>query len=888
MSGTAPVPQALRDASAAEPGALLDLLRGSTEGLTDGEAARRLREVGPNEVLPDTRTHLLLDVLSRLIEPLTLMLLVLSGVSAAIGDYDSALVTASMVILSVGLATLQERRSVRAAAALKALVHTTASVSRRPSTDAAAAMQEIPLPGLVPGDIVHLSAGDIVPADIRLLVAKNLFVNQAAMTGESFPVEKLALPHTPAAEGVLPGELVNIALMGTTVVSGTARGVVVLTGTRSVFGDISRQVTHVSPPTSFDLGLRQVATVMLRLILLMTPTVFLINYLTKGNLLQALMFSLAVAVGLTPEMLPMIVTVTLSKGALRMARRKVIVKELNAIQNLGAMDILCTDKTGTLTQDCVILRRHVDLDGNDTESVLRLTYLNSHFQTGLRNLLDTAVLNDQDAARQGKALVSQYQLVDELPFDFQRRRMSVVLDGEAGPLLICKGAVEEVLAICSQYEVAGTCAPLTDSRRHQAQAFVQSLNASGYRLLAVAYTAPAPSHAAAYELADEANLVLAGFVAFIDPPKDSAAAALLALKQSGVAVKVLTGDSPAITRHVCQLVGIAADTVVLGQDIDGLDDTAVAEIAERHAVFAKLTPSHKASIVRALRSRGHVVGVLGDGINDSPALRVADVGISVDSGTDIAKETARIILLEKSLLVLHDGVIEGRRVFANLVKYLRMATSSNFGNVFSVLGTSIWLPFLPMAPIQILACNLLYDISQASIPADNVDDEAIRSPGAWDIRMLWRYIALMGPLSSVFDYATFALLYGPLQLNSPSNAATFQSAWFLESILSQILVIYVIRTRRIPFVESRPAGVVLATTLLVALFAICLPFSPMAGTLQLVPPPAAFWRALPVIVGAYLLSAYVVRSWLHPGMRGLTDVPGMQDLSRAMSKTDGS
>jgi len=866
---------------------LFDRLHTGHTGLTESDAQSRLREFGPNAVVPDQRKHIVVDLSRRLLNPLTLMLLVLSGVSAAIGDYKSASVTASMVILSVGLSTVQERRSVRAAAALRALVRTTASVQRRVSAGDMAQLREIPLADVVPGDIVHVGAGDIIPADVRLLTTKNLFLNQAAMTGESGPVEKHAREEddtfSPAS---MPGDLENVALMGTTVVSGTGTGVVVLTGPRTVFGEISSLLTHAIPPTSFEVGLRRVAAVMLTLICVMTPAVFLINYFTKGDAFQALMFSLAVAVGLTPEMLPMIVTVTLSKGAMAMARRKVIVKELNAIQNLGAMDLLCTDKTGTLTQDRVILRRHVDIDGTVSDRVLWLTYLNSFFQTGLRNLLDVAVLHNDEAAQQPSWVRDRYHLVDEIPFDFERRRMSVVVESDTERLLICKGAVEEILGVCDAFEVAGHCAPFQDERRRSVYAFAQSLNDEGYRLLAVAYRTLSPIGARSYDVTDEKGLTLAGFVAFIDPPKESAAAALQALHASGVAVKVLTGDSPAIARHVCQLVGLQFGNVVLGRDLDGLEPDAVADLAEQSTVFAKLTPEHKATLVRALRSRGHVVGVLGDGINDGPALKAADVGISVDTGTDIAKETAHIILLEKSLLVLHDGVIEGRRVFANLIKYLRMATSSNFGNVFSVLGTSLWLPFLPMAPIQILACNLLYDFSQASIPTDNVDYEAIRSPGTWDIRSLWRYIALMGPLSSVFDYVTFAVLYGTLQLTTVSQADAFRSAWFVESILSQILVIYIIRTSRIPFVQSRPSTTVVVTTGIVAAISLWLPFSPLAPALLLVAPPPRFWLYLPAILLAYLLSAFVVRSWLHPGMHGPKRSENTPPVACAVSRTE--
>lgn len=887
----ATVPQPLHDAAAAGAAALLDSLHTGEAGLTEEDAAARLRQTGPNDVLPVRRTHLALDIARRLLSPLSLMLLVLSGISLAIGEFSSAGITASMVLLSVGLATWQERRSVAAATALRALVHNTATVQRRADAHAAPTHREIPLAELVPGDIVHIGAGDIVPADLRLLFTKDLFLNQSAMTGESVPVEKHAgdAPGTPPA--LLPGDLRNVALMGTTVLSGTGSAVVVLTGPHTVLGTISRLATQTAPPTAFETGIRRVANLMLTLIGVMTPLVFLINYLTKDDPFEALLFALAVAVGLTPELLPMLTTVTLSKGALAMARRKVIVKQLAAIQQLGAMDVLCTDKTGTLTQDSVILHRHVDIAGKESERVFALTYLNSHFQTGLRNLLDTAVLHHDEAATRAARLDEGYRLVDEIPFDFERRRMSVIVQSEAGHLLVCKGAVEEVLAACETCECDGAVAPLTPARRRDAMALARRFNHEGFRLLAVAFrqhAAPraahgeangdangggphgtmaegtATPHSATYGVADEQALTLAGFVAFIDPPKESAAGALRAIRASGIAVKVLTGDSPEIARHVCRLVGIDAGEIVLGRQLEGMDLPAMGELADAATVFAKLTPEHKAALVRALRARGHVVGVLGDGINDSPALHAADVGISVDTGTDIARETADVILLEKSLLVLHEGVIEGRRVFANLIKYIRMAASSNFGNVFSVLGASLWLPFLPMAPIQLLTCNLLYDLSQTSIPTDRVDDDALAQPSNWDIRVLWRYIAVMGPLSSCFDYLTFALLYGLLHLNTPAQAGAFQSAWFVESILSQMLVIYIIRTRRLPFIESQPSATVVATTIALAAVAMWLPFSPLAQALQLVPPVPAFWLYLPGILVLYLTGAFLVRGWLHP------------------------
>ncbi|REF01502.1 Mg2+-importing ATPase [Cupriavidus plantarum] len=856
---------ALLSAATLPPSALLSALGSSHLGLTDADARQRLEEVGPNEVLTDDGPQLPLELVKRLSSPLSVMLLVLSSVSLVIGDFSSAAITAAMVLLSVGIATCQEQRSVMAAKALRALVHTTATVQRRATAHADSTSAEVEIARLVPGDIVHIGAGDLVPGDLRLLTAKDLFLNQSAMTGESLPIEKsaLVLPNVADATALTPGDLPNIALLGTTVVSGTGTGVVVSTGVRTVFGDISRLASQTATPSAFDTGIRHVANLMLALICAMTPLVFAINYLTKGDPFEAMLFSLAVAVGLTPEMLPMLTTVTLSKGALAMARRKVIVKQLSAIQNLGAMDILCTDKTGTLTQDCVILHRHVDIDESESDHVFALTYLNSRFQTGLRNLLDKAVLLHDPAVVTSMGLDQRYRLIDEVPFDFARRRMSVIVESDTEQLLVCKGAVEEILSVCTTCERAGAVVPLTAPVMEEAKALAARLNRAGFRLLAVAFRSVAKAETRVYAVADESGLTLGGFVAFIDPPKETAAAALRAIRGRGIGIKVLTGDSPDIARHVCGLVGIDALEIVTGRQLDGLEETAVAGLAERCTVFAKLTPEHKATLVRALRSRGHVVGVLGDGINDSPALRAADVGISVDTGTDIAKEAAAVILLEKSLLVLHDGIVEGRRVFANLLKYIRMASSSNFGNVFSVLGASLWLPFLPMAPIQLLTCNLLYDISQTAIPTDRVDDDALAQPSSWDTRVLWRYIAIMGPLSSAVDFLTFLLLYFVLDLRSMASEAAFHSSWFVESILSQMLVIYVIRTRRIPFVQSRPSAALVAATIAIVTLALWLPFSPFAPALRLVPPPSAFWLYLPLLLAVYLSGAFLARGVLY-------------------------
>ncbi|WP_454720773.1 MULTISPECIES: magnesium-translocating P-type ATPase [Cupriavidus] len=853
------IPAALLRAARVPVAVLLGELAASPDGLSEDEAARRLQRYGPNQAERQPTRAAVLELLLKLLNPLNVLLLALALVSASISNFDAAAVIAVMVLLSVGLATVQERRSGRAAAALRAMVHTTAATQRRPGPDSPPATRELPICELVPGDVVHLAAGDLVPADARVLASKDLFVNQAPLTGESLPVEKFALDSTAGTE---PGTLDNMVLMGTAVVSGSASVVVVLTGPHAMFGGIARSLDEQAPATVFEQGLQRFARLMIALIAVLAPLVFLINGLTKGDWLEALLFAVAVAVGLTPEMLPMLVTVNLAKGALAMSRRKVIVKRLSAIQNLGAMDVLCTDKTGTLTQDHIILKKHVDLAGREAGRVLEFAYLNSCHQSGLHNLLDKAVLLHEEV---GEALrkAGDYRKIDEVPFDFERRRMSVVVEGPQGRLLVCKGAVEEVYAACASAELAGESVVLDDSHRRTLMAVCNALNADGFRVIAIAYKPlpPAPdTHP--YSVADESALILLGYIAFIDPPKESAAPALEALRRGGVEVKVLTGDSPLIASKICREVGLDAGRAVLGAELDGLSPQALGELAERTVLFAKLTPAHKAAVVKALRARGRVVGVLGDGINDAPALKAADVGISVDSGADIAKEAASIILLEKSLMVLHDGVIEGRKVFVNLLKYLRMGASSNFGNMFSVLGASAWLPFLPMAPIQVLTNNLLYDFSQTALPTDNVDETAIGRPRRWEIGKLGRYILCIGPISSLFDYLTFAALYWVLGASTPAQQHLFQTGWFLESLLSQTLIVHVIRTRRIPFVQSRASNALSATTLAICAAAAWLPYSPLAQPLGLVPPPAMFWLlVIPILIG-YCGLTYALRGWL--------------------------
>ena len=843
---------ALEDAARLEAGALISRLASSPEGLTRREASARAARFGPNAVARERPLAPLTRLAQLFISPLSLLLLVLAGLAELSGEPRGALVIAVMVVLSVLLSWSQEVRSGRAAERLRAMVRTTATVMRRDRGQPV----ELPVARIVPGDVVRLAAGDLVPADLRLLESKDLFVDQSALTGESMPAEKHAAAPPPSATAL---EMGNLAFLGTHVLSGTATALVVATGPRTRFGSIAASMVARDQPTSFDLGVKRFIGLMLRFMFVMVPLVFLVNGLSKGDWPEAFLFAIAVAVGLTPEMLPMVVTVNLAKGALTMSRKKVIVKRLAAIQNLGAMDVLCTDKTGTLTQNKVILERHVDIFGAESRHVLELAYLNSHFQTSLKNLLDVAILEHAEM-REHVHVPGSYRKIDEAPFDFRRRRMSVMVARDpAHHLLICKGAVEEILEVCTHAEEKGRIVPLEASHRDELLPVIRSLNEEGFRAIAVAYKRVSPSKAACSS-ADECDLTLAGYIAFLDPPKESAPAAVRALLEHGVAVKVLTGDNDVVTRKICTMVGVDAARVVLGSEVERLDDAALADAAARANVFAKLAPEHKSRIIAALRRSGRVVGYLGDGINDGPALKAADVGISVDKGVDVAKESADIILLEKSLLVLRDGVVEGRRVFANVMKYIRMGASSSFGNMLSVVGASAFLPFLPMAPVQVLLNNLLYDFSQTALATDSVDDAYVARPRRWDIGNIGRYMLVFGPVSSLFDYVTyFTLLYA---FQARDNPALFQSGWFVESVLSQTLVVHVIRTAGVPFLESRAAAPLLATTVAVCAIAVWLPFSGLAQPLGLAALPPAYWSALAAILAGYLALAQGVKNFL--------------------------
>jgi Mg2+-importing ATPase len=697
----------------------------------------------------------------------------------------------------------------------------------------------------------------MIPGDVRLLSSKDVFVSQGSLTGESLPVEKLHDPET--KEETSPTELKNTCFMGTSVESGTATAVVVTTGVQTYLGSMARSITGERPPTSFDQGLNRFTWLMMRFMAVMVPLVFLINGFTKHDWKGAFFFALAVAVGLTPEMLPMIVSVCLSNGALVMSRKKVIVKRINSIQNFGAMDVLCTDKTGTLTEDRVVLMRHCNVDGRESEDVLLDGYLISHFQTGLKNLLDRAILESTDF--HGKATVEKYKKLDELPFDFTRRMMSVlVADPEGRAILLTKGAPEDVFHRCSHFELDGKLSPMEPDLMVGLKQEYDSLSNDGFRVLAVASKVLDGKQLCAKE--DERELTLRGYVAFLDPPKRTAASALAALARNGVAVKILTGDNHLISRKVCKDVGLAPDPMLLGGDVEKMPDAELAEAAEKATLFARLSPADKERVIRLLRGKGHVVGFMGDGINDAPALRAADVSISVDTATDIAKESADLILLEKDLTVLEGGVIEGRKVFANIVKYIRMGASSNFGNMFSVLGASAFLPFLPMAPIQVLTNNLLYDFSQVPIPADAVDEEQVSKPRPWNIGEIKRFILFIGPISSIFDYTTFFAMLWIFNCWDPSRASLFQTGWFVESLMTQTLIIHVIRTNKVPFLQSRASWALTATTLAIMALGACLPYSPLAPALGFTHLPALYWPILMLTLLSYMGLTQLIKVWL--------------------------
>jgi Mg2+-importing ATPase len=839
------------DAARKDGQELLRSLGTTSAGLTQAEAEERARRAGPNEVAQEKPQGWLVRLLKILRNPLVILLAALSAISFATGDARAGTVMAMMVVLSAGLRFWQEARADAAAAKLKAMIHVTATVMR----DGKAG--EMPLRDLVPGDIIKLSAGDMIPGDVRILSSKDLFVSQGSLTGESLPVEKFHDPETKDVSS--PTELKNTCFMGTSVESGTATAAIVTTGVNTYFGSMASSITGERVLTSFDQGINRFTWLMIQLMAVMVPLVFLINGFTKHDWKGAFFFALAVAVGLTPEMLPMIVSVCLSKGAIAMSRRKVIVKRLNSIQNFGGMDILCTDKTGTLTEDRVVLQRHCNVAGRETEEVLLDSYLISHFQTGLKNILDQAILDSPDF--HGQKTVEKYKKLDEIPFDFTRRMMSVLVEDPQGKaILLTKGAPEEVFHQCSHFDLEGKRSPMDPALMVGLKQEYASLSSDGFRVLAVATKDLQGTQICAK--ADERDLVLQGYVAFLDPPKATAGRALEALHQHGVAVKILTGDNQLISRKVCKDVGLVPDPMLLGGDVEKMSDAELGEASVQTTLFARLSPAHKERVIRALRAKGHVVGFMGDGINDAPALRAADVGISVDTATDIAKESADLILLEKNLMVLEGGVTEGRKIFANILKYIRMGASSNFGNMFSVLGASAFLRFLPMAPIQVLTNNLLYDFSQVPIPTDAVDDEQVVRPRPWNIEEIRRFILFIGPISSIFDYTTFFVMLYVFHCWDPSRARLFQTGWFVESLMTQTLIIHVIRTNKIPFLQSRASLPLTVTTLSIMAFGMWLPYSPVASALGLTGLPPLYWPILLLTLLSYVCLTQIIKVWL--------------------------
>ena len=836
---------------------LFERFKTTESGLSSEEAAQRREQYGPNAIVHEKKLTFFGRLWGNARNPLVILLSILAVVSYLTGDLRAAIVIAVMVMLGIILRFIQEARADNAAEKLQSMVSTTATVIR------AGQEQEIPMLEIVPGDLVHLSVGDLVPADMRVISARDLFINQAALTGEAIPVEKK--PDCAGSNNSLL-EMECLCFQGSNVESGMGTALVITTGSSTFFGSLANEITKPRETTSFDKGVNQFTWLMIGFMAVMVPLVFLLNGLTKGNWLDALLFALAVAVGLTPEMLPMIVTVNLSKGAINMSKKQVVVKRLNAIQNFGAMDTLCTDKTGTITEGKIVLEKYVDVSGNENQQILYLAFLNSFYQTGLKNLMDVAILEHVDL-RQRAEVEDQYRKVDEIPFDFTRRRMSVVVeDDEGNRLLITKGAVEEIFSICQHVEVKGQALDRLPEYDLKRKALVDDLNRQGFRVIALAYkwlskgesqqTAPY-----AYTIADESDMILTGFLAFLDPPKTTASEALALLNRHQVKVKILTGDNELVTTTICKKVGLPEENVLLGSAVEGMSDAELAKAVESANVFAKLSPVHKERIIKALQNGGHVVGFMGDGINDAPALRAADVGISVDSAVDIAKESSDIILLENSLLVLDEGVIEGRKVFGNIIKYIKMAASSSFGNMFSVVGASIFLPFVPMLPIQILTNNLLYDFSQTTIPTDEVDAEWLEQPRKWEIGELRRFILFLGPTSSVFDYLTFFLML--VVFKSLTNPALFHTGWFVESLFTQTLIIHVIRTDKIPFIQSRASRPLTVTSLIIAAVGAFLPYSPLANTLGFVPLPPVYWLYLLGLMAGYILLTQAVKTWFN-------------------------
>ena len=864
----------LKEAAVLNEKMVYAMLETSEEGLSDNTVKDRVKIYGKNEIATQKAPSWLKQFAHSFFNPFNYILACIAIISLFIDailvpseekDFSTCIIIAIMLLFSTILRFIQEFRSNKAAEALKKMVKTSC-LTKRKFKDS----EEIEIADIVPGDIILLSAGDMVPADCRILKSKDLFISESILTGEALPVEKNAFAIKNAKEQN-PLTLRNICFMGTNVVSGSATVVVANTGIFTYFGSISRNLVSKRPETSFDIGVNKVSFLLIQFMLVMTPVIFLINGFVKDDWMQALLFAIAVAVGLTPEMLPMIVTANLAKGAVNMSKKKVIVKRLNAIQNIGAMDILCTDKTGTLTLDKIVLETHLNVRGTDDDEVLKWAYLNSFHQTGLKNLLDQAVLDHAEVHNLMKA-DELYMKVDEIPFDFERRRMSVVLNTSKGKhLMISKGAVEEMLSLCKYALDPGddhslhiendNIVPLDEAMKQKILKMSEKLNAEGLRVLLVAIREFEGNHPLNYSVADENNLTLTGIIGFLDPAKPSAEPSIKALHKLGVEVKVITGDNDIVAKKICHDVGIPINNIMLGEELDHVSDEELSKNTDLYSIFAKVSPLQKQRIVKVLKSKGHTVGFMGDGINDAAAIKEADVGISVDTGADIAKESADIILLEKDLMVLRSGVIYGRRTFGNIIKYIKMTASSNFGNMFSMIGASAFLPFLPMLPLQILTQNLLYDVSQSSIPWDTMDKDFLEKPKKWDASSIKKFMLYIGPLSSIFDYITFAVMFFIFKANTPEHQSLFQTGWFVEGLLSQTLIVHIIRTKKIPFIQSWAAAPVVALTSLIMLIGLSIPFTPIAGYLKMQPLPLSYFPYLLAILTGYCILTQLVKQW---------------------------
>jgi P-type Mg2+ transporter len=823
---------------------LLEALGTTPAGLTSDEAQRRLRLHGPNALAQEPRFAALIGFLRFFANPLVIILLVASVISIALSDPVGGSIIIAMVLLSVLLNFFMEFQARQAVAAIRKQVATTAAVLRDGQEE------ELPIADLVPGDVVKLNAGDLVPADARLLDVNDLQVRESALTGESLPVEKVARDLPEGTHGVT--EASNSVFLGTAVQTGIGTAVIVSTGRATAFGEIAQRLAARPPETEFGRGIRHFGLMITRVIMALVLFVLLVNILLHRPLLQSFLFSIALAVGMTPEMMPTIITVTLAQGARRMTKKKVLIKQLAAIEDFGSVEILCSDKTGTLTEGEIVLDRHVSIRGDDDENVLRVLYLNSFFEAGIKSPLDAAVLKHEAPA------IGEYAKVDEIPFDFHRKRLSVVVRHAGEHLLVTKGEAEGIFAVCTTVAVDGSTQPFDETRRALAEATYRTLSADGYRTLGVA--SRTVDKLDVYKPDAEREMTLVGFAAFLDPPKEGVSAVLDALKANGVQVVVMTGDNQYVTQKVARDVGLAADLVVTGNQVDAMDDASLAYQAEKAAIFARVSPEQKNRVILALKARGHVVGYMGDGINDAPSLHTADVGISVVNGVEVAKDAAKIILLEKDLAVLNDGIVEGRRCFANIMKYIVMGTSSNFGNMFSMAAASLFLPFLPMLPTQILLNNFLYDVSQVSIPTDNVDAALLRRPKRWQIGFIRQFMTIIGPISSLYDFLTFALLLWVFRASA--NPSLFHTGWFVESLATQTLVVFVIRTAGNPF-TSAPSRPLLIAVLTVVTLATALPYTPLHAPLGFIPLPLPLVGTIALLTVTYLALVQVVKTWFY-------------------------